>query len=132
MITVSPSTVLDAEPATEPLAPFDFQPQGRMVFGAGALGKLGALVHELGGTSVLLVTDPGLEQAGHPQRAVQVLRDAGLDVATFDGVEENPESKHVALGVEVARKHRSDFLVWDGGGSSMDCTKGENFVDLTG
>ena len=61
-----------------------------MVFGAGTLARLGELARELGGTRVLLVTDPGLEEAGHPQRAMASLREAGLEVFVFDGVEENP------------------------------------------
>src|SRR5438105_2566675 len=84
------------------LPSFDYQPLGRLVFGPGSLARLGELVRELGGKRVLLVTDPGLEAAGHPQRAEHFLRSAGLAVALFDGVEENPESRHVVAGVAAA------------------------------
>jgi alcohol dehydrogenase len=114
------------------LPSFEYQPLGRLVYGPGTLARLGELVRELGGTRVLLVTDPGLEAAGHPQRAEQYLKDAGLAVALFDGVEENPETRHVAAGVAAARQHRADFLVGLGGGSSMDCAKGINFVLTNG
>src|ERR1700730_15934787 len=80
------------------LPAFDFYPLIRVVFGPGALARLGELVRELGGTRVLLVTDRGLEAAGHPQRAVQAVRDAGLEVFIFDDVEENPTTRHVELG----------------------------------
>src|ERR1051326_5601586 len=76
--------------AWSPLQAFDFQPLTRVVFGPGCLAQLGGLVREHGGTRVLLVTDPGLEAAGHPQRALDFLRAAGRHVAVFDGVEENP------------------------------------------
>src|SRR4051794_1624180 len=99
---------------------FDFQPLGRVVFGAGALSRLGELARQLGGRRALLVTDPGLEYAGHPQRAEASLRDAGLSVAVFHGVEENPTSRHVDAAVAVARDHRADLLVAVGGGSAMD------------
>src|SRR5436305_5112728 len=82
-------------PAAEPLASFDYQPLTRVVFGPGTLARLGELAHELGGRRVLLVTDPGLEGAGHPQRAVDSLRAAGLEVFVFDDVEENPTTRHV-------------------------------------
>src|SRR6516162_4549833 len=98
---------------------FDHEPLGRVVFESGALGKLGMLVRELGGTRVLLVTDPGLEAVGHPQKAIRILREAGLEVFLFDGVEENPESRHVNAGVVAAKKNAIDFLVAIGGGSSM-------------
>ena len=56
------------------LPPFDFQPLGRVIFEAGGLNRLGEAVRSVGGTRVLLVTDPGLEHAGHPQRAARVMR----------------------------------------------------------
>jgi len=77
------------------LPSFDYEPLTRLVFGPGSLSKLGELVCELGGTRVLLVTDPGLEAAGHPQRALESLRSAALEVFVFDGVEENPTTRHV-------------------------------------
>lgn len=116
----------------EPLAAFDYQGLGRVVFEAGALSKLGVLVRELGGTRVLLVTDPGLESAGHPQRAVRFMREVGLEVVVFDGVEENPETGHVTAGTAMAAKHAIDFIVAVGGGSSMDCAKGINFLLTNG
>src|SRR4051812_29270577 len=78
-----------------PLQAFDFHTPTRVVFGPGTLERLGELARELGDTRVLLVTDPGLEAAGHPQRAEKSLRDAGLEVFLYDDVEENPTSKHV-------------------------------------
>src|SRR5215813_1183624 len=112
----------------DPQPAFDHRPLGRVVYGPGSLSRLGELTRELGGTRVLLVTDPGLEAAGHPQRAVASLQQAGLDVFVFDGVEENPTTKHVDACAEVARQSAVDFLVAVGGGSSMDCAKGTNFL----
>jgi alcohol dehydrogenase len=111
---------------------FDYHALTRVVFGPGTLGQLGELARELGGTRVLLVTDPGLEAAGHPQRAVAALRSADLEVFLFDGVEENPTTRHVEAGLEEARRHRIDLLVAVGGGSSMDCAKGINFLLTNG
>jgi alcohol dehydrogenase len=111
---------------------FDFHPLTRVVFGAGTLTRLGELVREYGGRHVLVVTDPGLAKAGHPQRAIHSLRDAELDVFTFDGVEENPSDRHVEAGLALARTHQIDFLVSVGGGSSMDCAKGINFLYTNG
>jgi alcohol dehydrogenase len=111
---------------------FDYQPLTRVVFGAGALARLGDLVRELGGTRVLLVTDPGLEAAGHPQRAVASLQAAALEVFVFDGVEENPTTRNVQSGLAHAEAHQIDFLVAVGGGSSMDCAKGINFLLTNG
>ncbi len=115
-----------------PMPPFDYHSPTRVVFGAGTLARLGELAREIGGRRVLVVTDPGLEAAGHPQRAVDCLRAAGLEVFLFDGVEENPTSAHVEAGLERARAHHIDLLVSIGGGSSMDCAKGINFLYTNG
>jgi alcohol dehydrogenase len=114
------------------LPSFDFHVLPRVLFGAGKLSRLGELTRELGGTRVLLVTDPGLWQAGHPQRALASLREAGLDAWVFDRVEENPTTRHVEEGLSAARAHGIDFLVAVGGGSSMDCAKGVNFLLTNG
>jgi alcohol dehydrogenase len=115
-----------------PLEPFDFHTPTRVMFGPGTLARLGELARELGATRVLLVTDPGLESVGHPQRAQQSLKDAGLEVFVFDNVEENPTSKHVDLGVQFVRPHNINLIVSVGGGSAMDCAKGINFLLTNG
>lgn len=121
-----PAAPRSADPAGP--APFDFHPLTRVVFGPGKLAVLGEVVRELCGQRVLVVTDPGLQAAGHPAQALASLRDAGLETFLFDGVEENPTTKHVHACLDFARRSRIDFIVAVGGGSSMDCAKGVNFL----
>src|SRR4051794_27542761 len=102
LTTSAGSTVVSSRQATA-LPTFEYHPLTRLVVGAGALQRLGELSRELGGTRVLLVTDPGLEAAGHPQRALQALQEAGLQTFVFDGVEENPTTQHVHAALETAR-----------------------------
>jgi alcohol dehydrogenase len=103
-----------------------------MVYGPGALTRLGEFVREFGGSRVLLVTDPGLEASGHPERALDSLHKVGVNVFVFDGVEENPTTLHVEQGLAFAQTHAIDFLVAVGGGSAMDCAKGINFLLTNG
>ncbi|HSQ57393.1 MAG TPA: iron-containing alcohol dehydrogenase, partial [Gemmata sp.] len=114
------------------LPEFDFQPLGRVIFERAGLARLGEVVRSVGGTRVLLVTDPGLEHAGHPQRAEKAMQDAGLAVFTFDGVKENPTEREVEAGMVFAHSHNIDCIVAVGGGSSMDCAKGINFILTNG
>ncbi|HXG12457.1 MAG TPA: iron-containing alcohol dehydrogenase [Gemmataceae bacterium] len=114
------------------LTGFDFHAPTRVIFGAGSLARLGEVACDLGESRVLLVTDPGLEAAGHPQRAAASLREAGLEVFIFDGVEENPTNRHVEAGVAFARPLGIDLIVSVGGGSAMDCAKGINFLLTNG
>jgi alcohol dehydrogenase len=60
------------------------------------------------------------------------MREAGLEVFTFDGVKENPTEREVDAGAVFARTHHVDCIVAVGGGSSMDCAKGINFVLTNG
>jgi alcohol dehydrogenase len=121
-----------AGPAPWPLQPFDFHWPTRVVSGRGSLLRLGELARELGDTRVLLVTDHGLEEAGHPQRAVESIRAAGLEVFLFDEVEQNPTTRHVEAGVIFAKPLAIDLIVSVGGGSAMDCAKGINFLLTNG
>ena len=110
----------------------DYHPLGRVLVAAGALNRLGETARGLGASRVLLVTDPGLAQTGHPQRATQSLVEAGIHTTTFDGVKENPTEREVNAGVELARHNAIDCIVAVGGGSSMDCAKGINFILTNG
>ena len=110
------------------LPAFDFQPLGRVISERGALARVGEVARSIGGTRVLLVTDPGLEHAGHPQRAERAMLDAGLDVFTFDGVKENPTEREVDAGAVFAKSHAIDSNIAMGGGSSRDCATGINFI----
>lgn len=114
------------------LSDFDYQPRTRVVFGAGSLSRLGDLVREYGGERVLLVTDHGLARVGHEDRARESLSDAGLHVAIFDDVHCNPTTEDVNACVQFARQEEVDFIVGLGGGSSMDCAKGANFLLTNG
>ena len=114
------------------LAPFDLVSRPRLVFGCGAVGRLGELARELGGTRALFVTDPGLVAAGHAGRAEALLAEAGLAVAIYDRVRENPTTLDVDRCVAVARAERVDLIVGFGGGSAMDTAKGCNFILTNG
>ena len=111
------------------MTPFDFDPSIRVIFGAGTLDQLGDLASALAGPRALLVTDPGLVQAGLAEQAQHALQNAGLATTTFSAVGENPTTEHVAAGVHHARTHGPiDLIVALGGGSAMDCAKGINFL----
>lgn len=66
--------------------------------------------------------------AGHHSSAVGFLESAGLRVESFHDFAENPTSAMVDAGVRKAAEVKPDLLIGLGGGSSMDCCKGINFV----
>ena len=107
---------------------FDYQPRTRIIFGGGRLVELGQLAGELGARRALVVSDPGIMAAGHTARGIESLEKAGIETHLFSDVGENPTTEHVEAGVAVARRYQPELLVGLGGGSSMDCAKGINFV----
>jgi len=121
-------------PASDtPVIPsFDFDPRTRVVFGRGVFSRLGELAVELGRRHVLLVSDPGLQAAGHEAKAIELLTAAGLEVTVFNEVPPNPTTDDVERGAEFARRHAIDMLIGLGGGSAMDCAKGINFLFTNG
>ena len=111
---------------------FDFQPSTRIIYGPNQIERLGELAVELGAKRVMVVSDPGIVKAGHAGRGLDALHGAGLETFLFQDVGENPSTDHVAAGVAFAEQSKPDLLVGLGGGSSMDCAKGVNFIYTNG
>jgi len=114
------------------MVPFDLQCRTRIIFGAGTVGRIGELAGEIGTRRALVVSDAGIIAAGHTQLAIDALVAAGIETQVFDGVHENPTTDDVAAGVTMARRYEPELIVGLGGGSSMDCAKGINFVYTNG
>ncbi len=112
---------------SDPLT-FSFQAATRLVVGPGTIARLGELARELGGTRALVTSDRGIMAAGHTAAGIESLQAAGITTEVFSAFTENPSSAEVEAGAAVARGFRPDLLVGLGGGSSMDCAKGINFL----
>jgi alcohol dehydrogenase len=111
---------------------FEFQLRTRILFGPGALDRLGEVARELGFRRALLVSDEGIVAAGHFDHASRLLRQAGIDAIGFHDFHENPNTLDVEAGRAFAASHRVDSIIGLGGGSSMDCAKGINFLLTNG
>jgi len=107
---------------------FEFRAATRLVVGRGTVTRLGRLAREFAATRVLVASDPGVVRAGHTAAGLDALASAGIDTAVFDQFGENPTTAQVEAGTAFAREFRPDLLVGLGGGSSMDCAKGINFL----
>ncbi len=113
---------------------FDYQLRPRIVFAENGIERLGELARQLLDESgsndrrVLVVSDPGVVSAGIFDRGTKSLSASQLDVLGFHDFSENPTTNHVDRGLEVARQFQPNLIVGLGGGSSMDCAKGINFL----
>ncbi|HJP95562.1 MAG TPA: iron-containing alcohol dehydrogenase [Pyrinomonadaceae bacterium] len=111
---------------------FDFQPRTRVIFGAGVIDRLGELARQLKFKRTLLVADRGLVASGHVDEAVGPLQKAGVEVFRFHDFEANPDTRMIETGTQFASSLQIDSLIGLGGGSSMDCAKGINFLLTNG
>ncbi|GAK03630.1 LOW QUALITY PROTEIN: alcohol dehydrogenase GbsB [Geomicrobium sp. JCM 19037] len=91
--------------------------------GIGAIQYLGEEVKNLGASKVMLVTDPGIYNAGVTKPVEESLKAAGVDVAVFNRVEPNPPTRLIGEGSTFYKENGCDGLVAVGGGSSMDTAK---------
>jgi alcohol dehydrogenase len=114
------------------MEPFDFQTHTRVVFGAGAFDRLGALARELGFRRTLLVADKGLLACGYADEASRGLAGSGVTAFAFHDFGANPDSRMIEAGRDFAAPLRVDSIVGLGGGSSLDCAKGINFLLTNG
>lgn len=111
---------------------FDFHQRTRVVFGVGAIERLGELARELNFRKVLLVADRGLVASSHVAEALAPLGEAGIEVVTFHDFETNPDTHMIETGRTFAAPLQIDSIIGLGGGSSLDCAKGINFLLTNG
>ena len=111
---------------------FDYQPRTRVVFGAGVIERLGELARELNFKRTLLVADHGMVASGHVDEAVAPLERAGIEIVRFHDFEVNPDTRMVENGTAFVSPLNVDSIIGLGGGSSMDCAKGINFLLTNG
>lgn len=96
--------------------------------GEGAIDQLGDLARELGFSRSLLVADAGVVKAGHLARAHASLNAADVAAIDFSEFGPNPDADMLEAGRRHAAGQRIDSIIGLGGGSSLDCAKGINFV----
>lgn len=110
------------------MVPFDFHPRTRLAFGPRAISRVGLIARELGFHRTLVVADPGMRTAGHTTNVIDRLTAAGIETFPFEDFGVNPDSDMVAAGAAFAEPLNVDSIIGLGGGSSLDCAKGINFI----
>lgn len=114
------------------LSPIEFQSAARVLFGLNTIERLGRVSNELGFKRSLLVADHGLQASGHVDEALDSLKTAGVEAVPFHDFDVNPDADMVERGRRFAAEHGPDSIIGLGGGSSLDCAKGINFLLTNG
>lgn len=104
-------------------APWTFHSAGSLVFGRGAVAKLGDIAKRLGGGRVFVVTDAVLAGNGVLAAVRASLDSAGLTVEVWAGGRPEPAVGVVREAIAAARAFGPDVVVGVGGGSNMDVSK---------
>jgi alcohol dehydrogenase class IV len=100
-----------------------FSIAGEIIFGRGAVRRVGEAARRLGAKRALLVTDPGLVAAGLHEEVERALADAEVATDRFDGGRAKPTLDAVAACVAVAEGKEYGAIVALGGGSNIDLAK---------
>jgi len=102
---------------------FEFENPTRIVFGAGALSRLGEIAAQYGKRALVVTGGGSVKKNGTFGRAAKSLAEAGVEVFECSGVEPNPKIASVRRGAATARENACDVIVALGGGSTMDAAK---------
>src|SRR5574344_1229801 len=91
-----------------------------IIYGENALDHLS----QLKGHKAMLVTGgSSMKRLGFLDQAEKLLQQAGMQTATFDGVEPNPSVETVLRGAKAMQEFQPDWIVAIGGGSALDAAK---------
>ncbi len=100
-----------------------FQTTPRLVKGTGSFNRIADEVKRLGGSKVMIITDPGLVKAGIVGRLEELLNSAGTSFARFDSVEPDPRYEIASQAADDTKESGADLIIGIGGGSSLDIAK---------
>ena len=95
-----------------------------IIYGQGAMSQVAICARRLGGENILLVTDPGIGDAGWVDKTITYFKQESLQYTVFDNVVTNPRAFQVEQGTQLYNQKNCDVIVALGGGSPMDTAKG--------
>ena len=102
------------------------------VFGIGARDLAGQYAANIGIDNALVVSDPGVIEAGWTGSVVKSLQEHGVSTSVFSQVSENPRDHQIHAGASFFKENSCNGIVAVGGGSPMDCAKGIGIINSNG
>lgn len=103
-----------------------------IIFGSGGRLLTPQYSANFGGNKVLLISDPGIKEAGWLDETIKGFNETDIPFSLFTRVSPNPRNEEVMEGAEQYRLDRCDTIVCIGGGSAMDLAKGVGIVSTNG
>jgi alcohol dehydrogenase class IV len=103
-----------------------------ILFGQNSLQEAAHAAGRLGARRPLVVTDPGLTEAGWVAELLRHLRDAGLRPQVWTEVTPNPKDHEIEAGYRHYVEYGCDVVLGIGGGSVIDAAKGIALLSANG
>lgn len=114
------------------IAPFDYRPRTRVVFGHGEFARLGELAREFDPKRCLLVADQSMVDSRLANDAIRSLKARRMDVFAFHDFSSAPTPAMVEAGHAYAAEHDVQLIVGMGRGGALDMAKAINAVLTNG
>jgi alcohol dehydrogenase class IV len=89
-------------------------------YGKGSLEHLKTLK---GKKAVLVLGGGSMKKFGFVDKALEYLKEAGIEVKLIEGIEPDPSVETVFKGAEIMREFNPDWIISMGGGSPIDAAK---------
>lgn len=86
-------------------------------------GSIDELKNLKGKKAIVVVGGGSMKRFGFLDKVVSNLKDAGMEVQLFEGVEPDPSVETVMKGAEAMRTFEPDWIISIGGGSPIDAAK---------
>ena len=86
-------------------------------------GSLEALKTFEGKRAMICVGGGSMKKFGFLDKAISYLKEAGMEVELFEGIEPDPSVETVMKGAEAMLKFQPDWIIAMGGGSPIDAAK---------
>ena len=97
-------------------------------YGPGASEEVGWEVKRLGMGRIMLVTDPGIVQAGIAPRIQELIESEGVEVEVWDKSRVEPTADSLQEAADFAVEGEFDGFVAVGGGTSIDTAKVSDLI----
>ncbi|WP_047865906.1 hydroxyacid-oxoacid transhydrogenase [Rubrobacter aplysinae] len=101
-------------------------------YGPGASEEVGWELKRLGVGRVMMVTDPGVVEAGIAGRARELIEAEGIQVEVWDRSRVEPTADSLQAAADFAREGDFDGFVAVGGGTSIDTAKVSDLISTHG
>jgi len=111
---------------------FTFNLPTRVIFGAGAIDSVQSEAAACGTRALLLTGSAFARRSGLVERIAASLAGCGIETATYEATEQNPNVLAIDAAGRLARQSKSEMVIGLGGGGTLDVAKGTALAAYSG